>query len=267
LKTNAKANTEQTEQNKKGIEIRKEISQFEQAIKEKLGQFYFNFYNNIPDIERQQKFRFLYLCCYLKYNDNRIQIKKDNGMYRLIKEGELMKLLQLKEREYYNTKKSLIDNQLISIDEDKNIIVNDNISFVGKVSKGTKEDYIRIFKESIKELYKQSLPREHKKLGLFIELLPYIHFKYNIICKNPTCNIIEDVDPLSPKEIGEILKEYSNKNNVMVKKKLLSIHIGNKEAVLYVERFNKKFFAVNPLIYYKGKRIEDLSFLIELFKL
>jgi len=178
-----------------------------------------------------------------------------------------MELLQLKEREYYNTKKSLIDNQLISIDEDKNIIINDNISFVGKVAKGTKEDYIRIFKESIKELYKQSLPREHKKLGLFIELLPYIHFKYNIICKNPTCNIIEDVDPLSPKEIGEILKEYSNKNNVMVKKKLLSIHIGNKEAVLYVERFNKKFFAVNPLIYYKGKRIEDLSFLIELFKL
>jgi len=81
-----------------------------------------------------------------------------------------MELLQLKEREYYNTKKSLIDNQLISIDEDKNIIINDNISFVGKVAKGTKEDYIRIFKESIKELYKQSLPREHKKLGLFIEL-------------------------------------------------------------------------------------------------
>ena len=53
----------------------------------------------------------------------------------------------------------------------------------------------------------------------------------------------------------------------MIKKQLLSIHIGKKETVLYVERFNKRFFAVNPLIYYKGRHIEDLNFLIELFNL
>jgi len=178
-----------------------------------------------------------------------------------------MELLQVKEREYYKTKKALIDNDLISIDEDKNILINDYISFIGKVSKGNKEDYIRIFKETIKELYLRSTPREHKKLGLFIELLPYIHFKYNIICKNPSCDIIEDVNPLTVKELSEILKEYNNKNSSMIKKQLLSIHIEKKEAILYVERFNKQFFAVNPLIYYKGKHIEDLSFLIELFKL
>jgi hypothetical protein len=79
--------------------------------------------------------------------------------------------------------------------------------------------------------------------------------------------LIEDVNPLTSKDLGSILQEYNNKNSSMLKKQLLSIHIGNTEAMLYVERFNKKFFAVNPLIYYKGKRIEDLNFLIELFKI
>jgi hypothetical protein len=179
-----------------------------------------------------------------------------------------MELLKLKKSEYYKTKTILTDNKLIDIDSNENIHISNDVSFIGRVSKDKdKQDYTRIFKETIKELYNQSTTREHKKLALFIELLPYIHFKYNIICNNPSCKLIEDVEPLTPKDISNVLQEYNNKNSHLIKKQLLSIHIGNKESILYVERFNKKFFAVNPLIYYKGKRIEDLSFLIELFKI
>jgi hypothetical protein len=269
LKTNAKANTEQAEQSKKGIEIRKEISEFEQALKEKLGRFYFNFYNNIPsDIDRQYKFRFIYLCCYLKYNDNRIQVQQENNRYKLIKEGDLMELLKLKKVECYKTKNILLENNLISIDSDKNIIVNNNVSFIGKISKGNyKQDYTRIFKETIKELYLGSTPREHKKLSLFIELLPYIHFKYNVICKNPSCSLMEDIEPLTLKELSESFNQYTNKNTTTLKKQLLNIFIGGKKTTLLIEDYGKKFFIINPLIYYKGNRIEELNYLINLFKL
>ena len=179
-----------------------------------------------------------------------------------------MELLKLKKSEYYNTKNILIENGLIHIDSEQNININHDISFIGKISKdNSKQDYIRIFKDTIIELYNKSTTREHKKLAVFIELLPYIHFKYNIICNNPSCDLIEDVEPLTAKDLSNILQEYNNKNSSMLKKQLLSIHIGNTESMLYVERFNKKFFAVNPLIYYKGRHIEDLNFLVELFKI
>lgn len=268
IKANAKKNMEQSEQNKRGIEIRKEITEFEQILREKLGQFYFNFYNNIPhSLEKQYVFRFIYLCCYLKHDDNRLQIQQNSNSYKLIKEGELMELLKLKKVECYKTKTALIENKLMYIDENKNIIINNNISFVGKVPKENyKYDYTRIFKESIKELYEKSNPREHKKLALFIELLPYIHFKYNIVCKNPSCALMEDIEPLTLKELSEAFNQYTNKNTTTLKKQLLNIFIGGKKATLLIEDYGKKFFVINPLIYYKGNRIEELNYLINLFK-
>ena len=45
------------------------------------------------------------------------------SLYKLYKEGDLMELLKLKRAEYFNTKKALIENDLIKIDTDKNIII------------------------------------------------------------------------------------------------------------------------------------------------
>lgn len=246
----------------------KEKSTFQQAIYEKLGSFYFNFYNSIPcKLDRQYKFRFLFLCTYLKYGDDRLQYKQENRIYKIFNEGDLMKLLKLKKTEYSKTKKELLNSNLISIDKDSHIHINNNISTVGAISKYNQRDYTRVFKDTVRELYNKSEPRQHKQLGLFIDLLPYIHFKFNIICKNPTCELMEDIQPLTPKELAEDLKLYTGKNVSSFKRKLLSIHIGDKEGMLFVERFNKKFFVVNPLIYYKGTKIEDLNYLIELFKI
>jgi hypothetical protein len=179
-----------------------------------------------------------------------------------------MEVLKLKKVECYKTKSALINSNLISIDNDKNIVINNNVSFIGKVAKDNyKKDYTRIFKESIKELYLKSTPREHKKLSLFIELLPYIHFKYNVICKNPSCALMEDIEPITLKELSESFQQYTNKNTTTLKKQLLNIFIGGKKATLLIEDYGKKFFVINPLIYYKGNRIEELNYLINLFKL
>lgn len=264
----AHKNVETNEKIKKYKEYMQDKSTFELTMNEKLGKFYFNFYNSIPfQLERQFKFRFIYLCTYLKYNDDRIQYKQYNGLYKLYDELDLYKILNLKRTECNKTKDELIKYNLISIDEEKHIHINNTVSTVGNISKSNKTDYIRVFKDTIRYLYENSTPRQHKQLGLFIDLLPFIHFKYNIICKNPTCQLIEDIEPLTVKELAEHLNLYTGKNISSFKRKLLSIHIGSKESILFVERFNKKFFVVNPLIYYKGNKIQDLSYLIELFNI
>lgn len=267
MKANAIKNAEQLEQNKKGIEIRKEISEFEQALKDALGNFYFNFYNRIPDnVERQYKFRFMYLCCYLKHDDNRL-VKKESNKYILIKEGELMELLKLSEREYYRTKKTLIDNKLITIDKDKNIHINSYISKVGSIPSRNKAEYTRVFKEGIKELYNNCSIREHKKIALFIELLPHIHFQYNIICKNTTCELMEDIEPYTLKELTDKLNIHKNNNTTTLKKQLLNINIKDKKAMLMIEDNEKKIFVVNPQIYYRGTNLSSLNYLTNLFKI
>lgn len=266
LKAEGKSKAENNQKAIEGIKIKQEIDDFEKLIKDTFGQFYFNFYNNIPkELDRQFKFRFIFLCTYLKYNDDRLVKKEDNGRYRLIKEYELQELLKLKKVEYQKTKKVLLENNLISIDKNsKAIHINNKISLNGNIHNKNQTDYVRIFKTSIRELYNSSSPREHKKIDIIIELLPYIHFQYNILCKNPTCELMEDIIPLT---VRESMEELKMTNITAFKKSLLSIKANNKKVIMIFEDFDKQMIAINPLVYYRGTRQEALQYLIDLFKI
>lgn len=239
-------------------------SEFENNLNNTYGSFYFNFYKGLPVIERQYLFRFIYLCTYLKYNDTKLYIKLDNKRYKAIKEIELMDILKLKTREYQKTKTVLKNNNLIYVDDDKNIRINKSISIMGNVE-NNKKDYIRIFKEGIRNLYINSLPREHKKLALFVEILPYINYNYNIICKNPNEKIMENIEPLNVKELSNILDIYKNKNTSTLKTMLLNTFVGSEKVAMIVKDYNKEFFIINPRIYYKGNDIQELNYLLGLF--
>ncbi len=249
------------------INFTREKSDFENNILHNLGIFYFNFYNKLPKkLDKQYIFRFIYLCTYLKYGDTRLMKKVKQNKYELIKVCDLMELLKLSQREYYRTRKELEENKLITIKEDDSISINNKISFIGKVDKHNKQEYSRIFKESIQELYNNSTSREHKRLALFIELLPFIHYKYNIICKNPHCELMQDVEPFTIQELQKI-SGNGGKNITRFKNNLLNIMVGGQKAMMLIEDYEKKFFIVNPKIYYKGNDLEDLTYLINLFRI
>lgn len=237
---------------------------FEYDIVDKLGKFYFSFYNNLPKIEKQYLFRFIFLSTYLKYDDTRIMTKGSDNKYILIKEYELQELLKLGKTEYHKTKKALIDNNLIYIDEEFNIHINKKISTLGNINK-TKKEFTRIFKESIRDIYNRSLAREHKKLALFIDLLPYVNFNLNIICFNPCEVNPELIRPLTIKDVQKVLGDNAGKNISRLRNTLLNTFIGQEKAMLIVKDFEKEFFVINPKMYYKGNRIEDLNYLINLF--
>lgn len=250
------------------INFTREKSDFENNILHNLGHFYFNFYKKLPSkLDKQYIFRFIYLCTYLKYGDNRLMRKVKQNKYELIKVSDLMDLLKLSRREFFRTKNELESNNLITINEDKTVSMNNKVSFIGKVDKNNKQEYSRIFKEAIQELYNNSTAREHKRLALFIELLPFIHYKYNIICKNPKCELMQDVEPFTIQELRDFTNSYSGKNITRFKNQLLNIFVNNEKAMMMIEDYEKKFLIVNPRIYYKGNNIDDLAYLINLFKI
>ena len=248
-----------SEKSKEIINKKASQTEFQKELLERYGAFYFNYYKRLS-ITRQYMFRFIYLCTYMNY-DNLLSDGR-----RLYKKGDLKMLLKLSNTEYKRTEDYLIEKELISYTDKDHIKVNSQFCIKGKVNKNKNVEMTRMFDNAIRELYENSLPREHKKIALLLEILPYINYKYNIVCKNPKETNIELIEPMKMTEICEIL-DYDITNASKLKKSLFSLTIGNEYVIGMFEKGCGKAIYVNPRVYYKGGDNEGIKFLGDMFKI
>ncbi|HFD2052235.1 TPA: hypothetical protein ACF2DE_002966 [Clostridium perfringens] len=241
--------------------LAKNKDEFFELIDLYCGNFYFSFYKKILKLE--YIFRFIYICTYMNYK-NYIEFGSAKGENRLVKKKDLFEILGLSSKETYNTINYLFDKGLLIEDNDGNIKVNIKFCKKGKITKNQAKVGIRMFEESIRELYKKSKPREHNRLALFVKLIPYVNLKYNVICSNPEEENIEKINPLTIKAIADIAG-YKNSNRF--KKELLDLTINDSLAIVITETKNGKFVHVNPTVYYKGTNADDLKYLVNVCKL
>ncbi len=83
----------------------------------------------------------------------------------------------------------------------------------------TDKDVVRVFNE-FQKLYDGVKPNQHKKLFVFIKILPYLNVRFNILCKNPYENEIERVKPISWTELGK-KNRFIIKNNKKIKNRIM----------------------------------------------
>jgi hypothetical protein len=242
------------------LQMKEDQTEFQQYLLGCYGSFYFNFYKRFGTIEGQFLFRFIYLATFMNY-DNLLS----NGV-RLIKEEDLMEILLLGKTEFYKTKKYLIENDFISIQENKTILVNDRYCKKGKINKTKSIEVVRMFNNAIQELYMKSTPKEHKKLALLIDILPCINLKFNVICKNPTCEYEENIQPYTMPELCSKLG-YDKTHASRLKKDLFKLKVNNEMVIGIFEKENGKAIYVNPSVYYKGGKFEDIKNLQSMFKI
>lgn len=247
------------EKQKEILKKKEERSAFHNRLIETYGSFYFNFYKRIK-IEGQFLFRFIHLCSYMNY-DNYLS----NGK-RLLREEDLKDLMMLGKTEYHKTKNCLIDNDLISITDKGLILVNPNFCKKGEIHRNKNIEVIRMFNEAIKELYQKSLPREHKKLALLIEILPYINYKYNIVCTNPDETNIELIEPIKMSDLCVMLG-HDKTNASKLKRQLFALRVDDEKVIGMFEVEDTKAILVNPRVYYKGNQEDGLDYLEALFRL
>ena len=241
------------------IQMKQEQTECQQELLNHCGSFYFNFYNRFDEMENQYLFRFIYLCTYMNY-DNFLS----NGN-RLLREDDLFDILLLGKTECYKTKKIFVDKGLIIINDNKTILVNKNLCKKGKINKTKSIEVVRMFNNAIQELYKKSRPKEHKRLALLIKLLPMINLRFNIVCKNPCEESIENVQPYTMAELCETLG-YDKTHQSRLKRDLFKLTINDELVIGIFEKGNGKAIYVNPLLYYKGTKLEDVNSLISMFK-
>lgn len=248
------------EETKDIVEMVHNQNEFQLCVKNNCGSFYFNFYKRLLDkIEPQYLTRFLYLCTYLDY-EGRL-VKKVGKTNVIIRESELQFILKLSRAETYNTKIVLINNNLIEI-KDSVIYINQEYCRKGDIMKNSKVQKVRMFDDAIKELYETSTRTEHKRLALLFQLLPYVNLRWNVICKNPKEEILEEIKPYSIKELMVLLEQT---NITRFKKCLLDLTVSGESVIMFNKKKNGDLLTVNPKVYYKGVDIDELEYLIGLF--
>lgn len=244
----------------------KEILSLPTFLQEEYGNFINTRYLSLLDkldYDTATAFRFIYLCTYMDYNDGYIIWKN-----KRVNDSYLIDIFNVNQNTITKIKKKLYDEELIYKDKDNYIYINPEYCYRGDVSNNKiyKRQYTRIFNNSIRELYtKSSDPREHKLLGKFILLLPYVNVYHNIICMNIKEKDIEKLVLPNSAQMDEIL-HTSSRNYIRQMFELLEITINGEPAVLVINHKNVRMYAINPRIYYGGTRLSDVNTLNEYFK-
>lgn len=245
------------------LQWQKEKTEFQEAIIDYCGHFYFNFYNRLLDkLKPQHLTRFLYLCCYINY-DNLLVINKTTRHIPIYEE-DLQSILKLSRTETYSTKIEFIDKELLIINNDKTLNINPKYCKKGDIMKNKSIGKTRMFEDGMKELYEKAKPTEHKQLALLFQLLPYLNLRYNVICEDITEQVLEHIHPYTLKEMSIKLNQT---NITRFKKNLMDMTVNGESVICINEIKNKKLITINPKVYYKGTKLEDLKYLQGLFSM
>jgi hypothetical protein len=130
-------------------------------------------------------------------------------------------------------------------------------------------DFTRIYIQTTRDLYLNTTSKNHKKLSIVYKLLPYINWKYNILAKNINETEKERINPLSVKDILDILR-YSNNNLTRFKKEFYSLTYNQYQVFGTFQtkaEYKTSTIYLNPLVAYRGNDIEELRTLINMFEI
>ena len=249
-----------------GFANKKKKDNFCRYIDENFGSFYFNNYMKLLkklNNDTALLFRFLYLCTYADYDGCLKYGNYKNGIYHgYMTEKDFEEVFCMSEAMIRKLKKDLFDKKLIIKSKtDNKLIVNGSFYVRGELPISDMLDSSRVFDNGIRELYLKSKPREHKKIGVIVPLLPYLNKYNNILCKKPLEKDTKYIEPLTLREICNIVG-YDSSNEDKLKKQLENITVKDIPMVASISHAKAKFFVINPALFYKGNSEDDLKIII-----
>ncbi|ALC81551.1 hypothetical protein [Bacillus gobiensis] len=206
----------------------------------------------IPELTQSDMARLLFLATYTSYPDRDSSygyLRHDNGHY-ISKKGmfELLKMSRNKFDEFY---KKIVDCGIIEEDEEK-LAVNPGYFYRGDFGKVKPivNDFqnTRVFRKTVRELYREYNGRQIKQLGLIYAVLPFVNFKYNIISHNPDEQVSGYVKPM---RLGELADKLGYAKASALKTALRAIRYDGKPIFQFVEDESdsrKRKVIINPSV-------------------
>lgn len=258
----------------RSIKKTKATNDFKELQKEYLGNFIFFIYEHMQELQKIlndiELVKFIFIGTFV--HDNGALMLDNNITY--INKKTMKQLLGLADKSFYKLFNKLINNKLLSINEDK-IYINPNYVWKGSFIKYKEltnkkiKNFTRIYIQTIRDLYMNTPVKSHKKIAIIYKLLPYINYEYNILCFNPDEKDGTKLEAMTIKDVLIILG-YDKSHLARFKKDFYSQRYKEYYVFITIQKESEyltSLIVVNPIFFYKGINVENLNWLLTLFNL
>lgn len=210
--------------------------------------------------------RFLYLATYIDYNDREENVlvkHTKNNKIEYMNKRDVKYLLNLGDTAFKSFYKEIKEKELL-FEANGKIYLNPVYVNKGKSNFKDKE-YARMFIDTTRELYENCKPRQHKHLSYVYQLLPFLHYETNILCKNPEEIDINKLDKLHFTDICRMLNLSNDKKTMdKLKRDLFKFYITRDDEKYYFLSYvtirqeigTRSYYVVNPYVVWKGKNLQ-----------
>lgn len=192
-----------------------------------------------------------------------------------IRKSSLSKIWDTTSRNSINeTYKLLIECGYIYETEEGDIMISEDLIIKGVIEdfkKLKKSDadltYTRIFTKNVQDMYNGTEAKSRKQLANLFKILPYINFRYNVFCENPTETNSSKIVPLTWTDLAKVCGYEEKKHINRFKKDLFKLKIYGYNVIGQFLTDSGYEILVNPKIYYAGDNIKDVEQLYSMFKM
>lgn len=158
----------------------------------------------------------------------------------------------------------LLECEYIYVTKEGYIMLNEEIIVKGAIDNFEelrKEDhgltYTRIFVDNLRDMFKGTEPKQRKHLANLFKILPYVNFKYNVFCSNPTEIDKTKLELLDWTDLAKICG-YNIDNASRLKKDLMKLKIYGYDVIGQFETGSGRTIKVNPKVYYSSNDVSDV---------
>ena len=214
--------------------------------------------------------RFIILATYATFRGN---LSDSNG--HGIKKSSLKKIWDTTSRNSINETYSLLlecgyiyETEEGCLKMNKDMVIKGRIKdFYNELKKqDSRYTYSRVYIDNVRAMYHGTEPKQRKQLANLFKALPYIHYKYNIFCSNPTETDKDKVKPLTWTDLARLCGYEEKKHVAKFKKDLISLGVDGRSVIGQFEnRLGNKIIVVNPAIYYGDNDLSEVKELQQLF--
>ena len=274
----ATSSEDQRDAYKHKLELDKEMADF---IKENEGAFIHLIYKygSVIFKELEEKLsgnksnihiiRFIILATYMTFGGKLF----DDDKHR-IKKSSLKHIWDVSNRNSINESYNLLLECGYIYEEEGYIMINDKTIIKGEITdiinELKKDDsrytYTRVFVNNIKSMYYGTEQKQRKQLANLFKILPYVNFKYNVFCSNPTETDEIKLELLSWGDLAELCG-YDRTNVTRFKKDLWNLKIYDHCVIGEFHCEAGMAICVNPKVYYSGDDVSDVRNLYAMFKM
>lgn len=166
------------------------------------------------------------------------------------------------------------DNEIEGTKEESYIMISEELIVKGAIEdfkklhkKNADLTYTRVFTQNVQDMYLGTESKARKQLANLFKVLPYINFKHNVFCSNPT-----ETDPKKLKlctwtELARLCGYDEKKQIARFKKDLWKLRVYEFDTIGEFKTQSGLAICINPKVYYAGDNIDDVNRLYVMFEM